>query len=191
MLAPIRTLTALIYEHRNAAMCTLLVEDRLVFDHSDEDTGMEGLEGSVESRIIAEFQNKDRSDLFLSKEIERRSASTKALRIRAFRLGGKTWKPFASTFRKSDNDGDVEAGTFSASTSAVKHALSFLQWRQSLEPNISFFFEQPGADFPELVNDVEFDADTVEIEGPSEPSALSQPHQSLAGRGPEPSKSGG
>lgn len=170
MLAPIRTLTVLTYEHRNALMSTLLVEDRLVFDDSDEENGFEGLEGSVESQILFEVHNKDRSEAFIAREIERRAATVKAMRIRSFRLEGVSWKPVVSTYRKSDHEGDGDIKEFKASKSSVTQAISFLRWRQELEPNVSFFFQRPGNDFPELVADVADELEELTIEGPTSPT---------------------
>jgi hypothetical protein len=162
-------------------MSTLLVEDRLVFDDSDEENG---LEGSVESRILFEVHNKDRSELFIAREIETQAAAVKAMRIRAFRLEGVAWKAVASTYRKSDHEGNGEIKEFKASKSSVTQALSFLRWRQELEPNVSFFFERPGNDFPELVTDVPDSPDDLTIEGPTSPAPpiVERPRVSLLRR---------
>jgi hypothetical protein len=151
-------------------MSTLLVEDRLVFDDSDEENGLDGLEGSVQSRILFEVHNKDRNELFIAREIETRAAAVKAMRIRAFRLEGVAWKAVVSTYRKSDHEGNGEIKEFKASKSSVAQALSFLRWRQELEPNVSFFFERPGNDFPELVSDVADELEELTIEGPASPT---------------------
>jgi hypothetical protein len=161
-------------------MSTLLVEDRLVFDDSDDENGLEGLEGSVESRVLFEVHNKDRSEVFIAREIEARAAAVKAMRIRSFRLEGVSWKPIVSTYRKSDHEGDGDIKEFKASKSSITQAISFLRWRQELEPNVSFFFERPGNDFPELVADVAEELEELTIEGPASPTPA-PPHQSQRG----------
>lgn len=168
MLAPLRSLTGLVFEHRNALMCAVLVEERTVFDNDDPE--MEGLEGSIHAWPVAEIQNRARTDEFIVENMRKLAIEHGALRTRTFRLEGKTWKPLGSSLRQPEKQDTMPFQTC-ALKSSEPTVITYLRWRQELEPRASYFYQRHGSDFPELVSDFRDDVIKVAIDSTEEDEA--------------------
>lgn len=153
---PFRTITGLIYEHRNTTMSVALVEERVNFEADEDEETLGGKEASITVWPVAEVRDSTRHPHATMDRLEKIADEQRAIRIRVFTLNGSTWKAAGSTLRqpKPREDGADVPFAVAGIKTGRQAILSYLKWKQKLEPTITYLYQAPEADFPEFVGDI-------------------------------------